>query len=94
MIRYKVTPTLNMFSHCSSTSYENCFCLDIVIICERLIGMWSHSLRKGNMVLIQKECSFIHAVYSTVVFEVEPRDPVAVKIIVIYRKMSLRLSPL
>lgn len=56
--------------------------------------MWSHSLRKGNMVLIQKECSLIHAVYSTVVFEVEPRDLVAVKIIVIYRKMSLWLSPL
>lgn len=56
--------------------------------------MWSHSLRKGNMVLIQKECSFSHAVYSSVVFEVEPWDLVAVKIIVIYRKMSLWLSPL
>lgn len=43
----------------------------------------------GNMPLIQQECGSIHRVYGTVAFEVQPQNFVAVKMVVIYRKMSL-----
>lgn len=41
------------------------------------------------MLLIQQECGSIHRVYSTVTFEVQPLNFEAVKMVVIYRKMSL-----
>lgn len=66
-------------------AFLGCSCLPGT---ERNVQSAAHGA-SGNMLLIQQECGSIHRVYSTVAFEVQPQNFVAVKMVVIYRKMSL-----